>query len=186
MAGECWSHVVRVAADSDSYSEPPGWGWPGNKGQLKTYHLASSLLPAAAAISLSVHMLSPVTLLTLTMMVTEKACWSVDTIILRPVDGSWGTKKAAAVVTWRPQACPRIMSLLSPAQGWGLVSMRCLAGRQCYPLYRPLPTVLYCAGCTLPLVESCLLLPGAAHVRCTVQYSTVQYSAALYTDTFVL
>ena len=57
MAGECWSHVVRVAADSDSYSEPPGWGWPGNKGQLKTYHLANSLLPAAAAISLSVHML---------------------------------------------------------------------------------------------------------------------------------
>ena len=47
MAGECWSHVVMVAADSNSSPEPSGWDWPGNKGQLKTYHLASSLLPAA-------------------------------------------------------------------------------------------------------------------------------------------
>lgn len=79
-----------VAADSNSSPEPTGWGWPGNKGQLKTYHLASSL--PSHYLCTCCHLL-PCSLLTLTMMVTEKACWSVDTIILRPVDGSWGQRR---------------------------------------------------------------------------------------------
>ena len=81
-----------VAADSDSYSEPPGWGWPGNKGQLKTYHLASSLLPAAL-LSHYLYTCCPATLLTLTMMVTENACWSVDTIILRRMAAGGGQRR---------------------------------------------------------------------------------------------
>ena len=99
MAGECWSHVVMVAADSNSYSEPSGWGWPGNKGQLKTYHLANSLLPAAL---LSHYICTPAV-----------TCYPAyldhdgdgECLLVRRhdhlvADGSWGTKKAAAEVTW--------------------------------------------------------------------------------------
>ena len=163
-----------VAAVSNSSPDPTGWGWPGNKGQLKTYHLANSLLPAALLCTPAV------------------TCYPAyldhdgdgEGLLVRRhdhlvADGSWGTKKASAVVTWRPQACPRIMSLLSPALT-SLVSRLWAAEMSRWSPV--LPTVFPSLSPSPDCAVLCWLyaatgreLPAAWRSSCEV-YSAVQYS----------